>query len=119
VADRNLSTVSKILLYQVLIIIMMAAGFAVIVGKMAALSAVLGGAAAFFPNLFFAYRIKKATGQEARKIVVSFYTGEVGKLLLTAAFFVLIFQIPNVDLLPLLVGYLTALSVFWFALLMR
>ncbi|MGR8952664.1 MAG: ATP synthase subunit I, partial [Gammaproteobacteria bacterium] len=63
------------------------AGFAVAVGKMAALSAALGGAAAFVPNLFFAYRIKKAAGQEARKIVVSFYTGEVGKLLLTAAFF--------------------------------
>jgi ATP synthase protein I len=119
VADRKLSTVSKILLYQVLIIIIMTAGFAVGGGKMAALSTALGGAAAFFPNLFFAYRIKKATGQEARKIVVSFYTGEVGKLLLTAAFFVLIFQIPNIDLLPLLVGYLTALSVFWFALLMR
>jgi ATP synthase protein I len=99
--------------------VMMAAGFAGAVGKMAALSAALGGSAAFFPNLFFAYRIKKATGQEARKIVVSFYTGEVGKLLLTAAIFVLIFQIPNIDLLPLLVGYLTALSVFWFALLMR
>ncbi|MBL1263325.1 ATP synthase subunit I [Methylomicrobium sp. RS1] len=118
-ADRSLSTVSKILLYQVLIIVMMAAGFAAAVGKMAALSTALGGAAAFFPNLFFAYRIKKATGQEARKIVVSFYTGEVGKLLLTAAIFVLIFQIPKIDLLPLLVGYLTALSVFWFALLMR
>jgi ATP synthase protein I len=119
VADRSLSTVSKILLYQVLIIVMMAAGFAAAVGKMAALSTALGGAAAFFPNLFFAYRIKKATGQEARKIVVSFYTGEVGKLLLTAAIFVLIFQIPKIDLFPLLVGYLTALSVFWFALLMR
>jgi len=117
--DRKLSTVSKILLYQVLIIILMTAGFAVAGGKMAALSVALGGAAAFFPNLFFAYRIKKATGQEARKIVVSFYTGEVGKLLLTAAFFVLIFQIPGIDLLPLFVGYLTALSVFWFALLMR
>jgi ATP synthase protein I len=119
VADRNLSTVSKILLYQVLIIIIMTAGFAVAVGKMAALSAAMGGAAAFFPNLFFAYKIKKATGQEARKIVVSFYTGEAGKLVLTAAFFVLIFQIPNIELVPLLVGYLAALSVFWFALLMR
>ncbi len=118
-AARRLSTVSKILLYQVLIIIVVTAGFAVAGGKMTALSTALGGAAAFFPNLFFAYRMAKATGQEARKIVVSFYTGEVGKLLLTAALFVLIFQIPNIDILPLLVGYLTALSVFWFALLMR
>jgi ATP synthase protein I len=119
VADRKLSTVSKILLYQVLIIMMTAAGFAVAGERMAALSVGLGGAAAFFPNLFFAYRIKKASGQEARKIVVSFYTGEAGKLLLTAALFVLIFQLPNIDLLPLFVGYLATLSVFWFALLMR
>lgn len=118
-ADRKLSTVSKILLYQFLIIVILMTGFAVARGETAGLSAALGGMAAFIPNLFFAYRIKKATGQEARKIVVSFYTGEVGKLLLTAAVFVLIFQIPKIDLLPLLVGYLAALSVFWFALLMR
>lgn len=118
-ADSKSSTVSKILLYQALIIITMTAGFAVFGGVMASLSAALGGAAAFFPNLYFAYKINKSSGLEARKIIVSFYTGEAGKLLLTAAFFVLIFQIPNIKLLPLLAGYLAALSVFWFALLMR
>lgn len=118
-ADRKLSTVNKILLFQALIIITMAAGFAVLGGLMASLSGALGGAAAFFPNLYFAYKIDKSSGLEARKIIVSFYTGEAGKLLLTAASFVLIFQIPKIELLPLFVGYLAALSVFWFALLLR
>ena len=118
-ADRKLSTVSKILIYQGLIIISMASGFAVYGGKQMALSGALGGVAAFIPNLYFAFKMQRASGEEARKIVRAFYAGESGKLLLTAALFGLIFQIPNIEILPLLAGYVAALSVFWFALLMR
>ncbi len=113
------STVSKIISYQVLMIMMMTAGFALIAGRSYALSAALGGAAAFIPNLYFALRVHKSAGQEARKIVRSFYAGESGKLLLTAALFFMIFQLPNIEILPLLAVYVAALSVFWFALLMR
>ncbi len=118
-ADRGFSTVSKILSYQVLIIIIMALGFAIAQGWQKALSPALGGIAAFIPNLYFALRIYKTAGQDAKKIVRSFYAGESGKLLLTAAMFIMIFQIPTIEILPLLSGYVTALSVFWFALLMR
>ncbi|MDO9422807.1 MAG: ATP synthase subunit I [Methylobacter sp.] len=118
VVDRKRSTVSKIISYQVLTIIIMTAGFA-LAGGAYALSAALGGAAAFIPNLYFALRIHKSAGQEARKIVNSFYAGESGKLLLTAALFFMIFQLPNIEILPLLAVYIAALSVFWFALLMR
>ncbi|MFI3158149.1 MAG: ATP synthase subunit I [Methylococcaceae bacterium] len=118
-ADRQYSTVSKVISYQVLTIIVMTAGFALTGGRPEALSAVLGGAAAFIPNLYFALRVYKSAGQEARKIVRSFYAGESGKLLLTAALFFMIFQLPNIQILPLLAVYMAALSVFWFALLMR
>jgi ATP synthase protein I len=97
----------------------MTAGFVLAGGWQKALSPALGGMAAFIPNLYFALRIYKSAGQEARKIVRSFYAGESGKLLLTAALFFMIFQIPNIEILPLLAGYIAALSVFWFALLMR
>lgn len=97
----------------------MASGFAVTGGRISGYSSALGGAAAFIPNLYFAFRMQRASGQEARKIVRAFYAGESGKLILTAALFALIFQIPNIEILPLLAGYLAALSVFWFALLMR
>ena len=113
------STVSKVISYQILVIIMMTAGFALAGEKSQALSAVLGGAAAFIPNLYFALRVYKSTGQDPRKIVRSFYAGESGKLLLTAALFFMIFQLPNIEILPLLAVYVAALSVFWFALLMR
>jgi ATP synthase protein I len=119
VADRKYSTVSKIISYQVLAIIIMTTGFALTGGRAETLSAALGGAAAFIPNLYFALRVYKSAGQEARKIVRSFYAGESGKLLLTAALFFMIFQLPNIQILPLLSVYIAALSVFWFALLMR
>ncbi|MDP3589171.1 MAG: ATP synthase subunit I [Methylobacter sp.] len=105
--------------YQLLTIIIMTAGFALTGGRSYALSATLGGAAAFIPNLYFALRVHRSAGQEARKIVNSFYAGESGKLLLTAALFFMIFQLPNIEILPLLAVYIAALSVFWFALLMR
>lgn len=119
VTVRNYSAVSKIISYQILTIIIMTAGFALMAGRSYALSAALGGAAAFIPNLYFALRVYKSAGQEARKIVRSFYAGESGKLLLTAALFFMIFQLPNIEILPLLAVYIVALSVFWFALLMR
>ncbi|MGJ0492893.1 MULTISPECIES: ATP synthase subunit I [Methylobacter] len=115
----NEETVGKILSYQILIIIIITAGFAIFGGWQKALSPALGGVAAFIPNLYFALRIRRAAGQEPKKIVRSFYAGESGKLLLTAALFIMIFQIPNIEILPLLAGYVSALSAFWFALIMR
>ena len=116
--SRKCSTVSKILSYQILIILIITAGFA-FAGWRQGISSALGGMAAFVPNLYLALRIVKSSGQPARKIVNSFYAGEAGKLLLTAALFILIFKVPNIEILPLLAGYIAALSVFWFALLMR
>ncbi len=117
-AASGSSTVAKILGYQVLIIVAVSLGFAV-GGWQKAYSSALGGLVAFIPNLYFALRVSKSAGQEPRKILTSFYTGESVKLLLTAALFLMIFQIPSLEILPLLAGYVATLSVFWFALLMR
>ncbi|MEQ1738871.1 MAG: ATP synthase subunit I [Methyloglobulus sp.] len=118
VAARGSSTVAKILSYQVLIIMVVSLGF-VVEGWQKSLSSALGGGAALIPNLYFALRITGSAEQDARKILRSFYLGESVKLLLTVALFMLIFQIPNIEILPLMAGYVAALSVFWFALLMR
>jgi ATP synthase protein I len=119
VTSRKFSTVSKVLSYQLLIILTITAGLAGYGGINYAMSSALGGMAAFVPNLYFALRIYKSTGQPARKVMNSFYAGESGKLILTAALFVLIFKVPNIAILPLLISYIAALSVFWFALLVR
>ena len=117
-AASSSSTVAKILGYQMLIIVAVSLGFAAL-GWQKAFSSALGGLAAFIPNLYFALRVAGSAEQDARKILRSFYVGESVKLLLTVTLFVLIFQIPNIEILPLMVGYVSALSVFWFALLMR
>lgn len=118
-AERKLSTVSKILSLQVLIILAVTLGFYFAGGLQKALSPLLGGLAAFIPNLYLVLRMARGTGQEPQKIVRSFYAGETGKLLLTGILFFMIFQVQGIELLPLLAGYVAALSIFWFALIMR
>ncbi len=118
-AEKKLSTVSKILTLQVLVILLVTAGFYITGDWSKALSPLLGGFAAFIPNVYLAIRMAKVAGQPAKNIVRSFYAGESGKLLLTAMLFYFIFQLPSIKLLPLLTGYIAALSIFWFALLIR
>jgi ATP synthase protein I len=118
-AGKKLSTVSKILSLQILMIMIITLGFYVAEGWSKALSPLLGGFAAFVPNVYLAIRMASASGQPAQKIVRSFYAGESGKLLLTGVLFYLIFRIPHIELLPLLVSYTATLSIFWFALLLR
>lgn len=117
--NKHLSTVNKILKLQLLVIVLVGVFFVIVYSKQAAFQVFLGGTAAFVPNLYFALRIKAAHALPAKKIVRSFYAGESGKLLLTAAIFMLIFQLPNIMLLPLMTGYVSVLSIFWFALILR
>jgi len=117
-ARNEFSTVKKILLLQVLIAGLIASGFFVLGGWKNALSPALGCVIALLPNCFFAYKMFLSRNLEAKKIVRSFYTGESTKIILTAALFAIAFQIPDLNLLTLLVGYLAVLSVFWFALIL-
>lgn len=111
-------TVAKILAYQLLVITLVSAGF-MLGGWHKTLSSMMGGLAAFVPNMYFAFRLAGTRNRDPGKILRSFYIGESVKLLLTAALFILILQIPNIEIIPLLAGFAAALSVFWFALLMR
>jgi ATP synthase protein I len=119
VVEKRLSTISKIIYLQLLIVALVVAVFAMVEDQLYALHSFLGGMAAFIPNVYFALRIKSVQGQEAKKIVRSFYVGESGKLLLTVILFVLIFQIPGIKFIPLMTGYVAVLSIFWFALIIR
>lgn len=59
-------------------------------GETAAASALLGGAAAVVPNAFLAARLLAAQSS-ARALLRAAWIGEVGKLLLTATAFIMIF----------------------------
>ncbi len=117
-ARNEFSTVKKILLLQALVVMVIASGFLMLGGWINALSPAMGGVIALLPNCFFAYKMFLSRNLEAKKIVRSFYTGESTKIILTAALFTMVFQIPNLNLLTLLIGYLAVLSVFWFALIL-
>lgn len=114
---KQFSAVAKILFLQILTVIVIASGFFFAGGWGYAVSPVLGGLAAFLPNLYFALRISRGAASDAQSIVRSFYAGETGKLLLTAALFYSIFQLPGIKILPLLAAYAAVLSTFWFALI--
>ncbi len=115
-ARNDFSTVRKLVFGQVLMTAMVASGFLLIGGWKSALSPLLGGMVALLPNLYFAYKIYLARLSGAQGILKAFYAGETAKLLLTAALFTIVLQIPSVDFLTLLIGYAAVLSVFWFAL---
>ena len=60
--------------------------------KLAAYSALLGGLAYIFPNIWFIRNAYRGNGQTApRSILSRFYIGEAGKLVLTGIFFALCF----------------------------
>lgn len=114
--ENQFSTVGKILSAQVLMAALVASGFLLIGGWKYAISPLAGSAVALLPNFYFAYKIYLARHQQAQGILNAFYTGETVKLIMTAALFAMVFQIPAVDFLTLLIGYVSVLSVFWFAL---
>lgn len=111
------STIGKILRLQLLVVILVTTGFMVAGTEIMALSSFLGGATAFLPNLYFAYRISRVKGDDAKKIVNSFYSGESRKILMTTLLFAFAFQVPGILFVPLMACFLAVLSVFWLALL--
>ncbi len=115
---NEFSTVKKILMLQVLIAVLLASGFFVLGGWKNAQSPLLGSVIALLPNGYFAYKMYLSRHWEAKKMVRSFYVSESTKIFLTAALFAIVLQVPGINLLTLLFGYLAVLSVFWFALIL-
>lgn len=109
----------KILSIQAGVVLVVAAIFTGFSGMPDARSALLGGMTAFVPNLLFAFRIAASRGKPAKQIVRAFYSGESIKLVITAGMFVMIFQMQEIRIFPLLSGYTAVLAVFWFGLLIN
>jgi len=112
------STVNKILILQTLVVVLVSLGFLVLGTVSMAVSSVAGGLTAFLPNLYFAYRMSLVKDNSAKKIIRSFYSSESRKILMTCALFALAFQVPNVQLFPLMACFVAVLSVFWLALIL-
>jgi ATP synthase protein I len=110
--------VKRILRWQLWVMAVVGSVAMGIGGWPAAGSALMGGVVGFIPNAYFAVRFGTALKtRTADQVVRAFYAGEATKLLITAALFLLVFQLPGVLYLPLFAGFLAVLAVFWFALL--
>ena len=79
-------------------------------GQLAAFSALLGGAIAVVPNAFLAARLlKPAAGTSARAMLRAAWIGEIGKLVLTALMFALVFAtVRPLAVLALFGGFIVA-----------
>lgn len=114
--ENQFSTVGKVLYAQSIVTTLVAFCFLWIGGWQYAISPLMGCGIALLPNLYFAYKIYLARNKAAQGIVSAFYAGETIKLILTAALFAMVLQVPSVNFYTLLAGYVAVLSVFWFAL---
>lgn len=110
----------RVIQFQALTIVATSTLAWVFIGLAEAESVLIGGLAAFLPNIYFAIKfgrhLPKRTAQE---VVNAFYVGEAVKLTLTALLFAFIFQIPGILVMPLFVGFIAVIMVFWIALLLR
>jgi ATP synthase protein I len=90
------------------------------VGEVAAASALLGGAAAVLPNAFLAARLLQPSRDEtARAMLRSAWLGVIGKVLLTALLFGVIFGfVRPIEPLAVFAGFIAAQLVMFGALLM-
>jgi ATP synthase protein I len=92
----------------------------VVVGEVAAVSALLGGAAVVIPNGFLAARLLQPSRDEsAGAMMRAAWFGEIGKILLTALLFGVIFGfVRPISPLAVFAGFIAAQLVVFGALLL-
>jgi ATP synthase protein I len=102
----------RVLLVQALVGLLVALLFLLGRGLTASYSALLGGLIALLPNAYFAYKAFRYFGaRSARSIVQAIWSGAMGKWILTAVLFALVFVgIRQLDIAALFVGYLLAVA---------
>lgn len=110
----------KVLVVQAVVALALALAFLLIKGLNAGFCAFLGGLIAILPNLYFALKTFRYFGaQSAVAVTLSLWTGEMGKYILTAALFVLVFlAIKPLDITALFISYFLVLIVSSLGLLL-
>jgi ATP synthase protein I len=102
-----------VLRVQAIFSLLVALGFFLGNDLTAGYSALLGGLTALLPNAFFAYKAFRFFGaRSAKDIVLSIWSGAMGKWILTAVLFALLFVgIKQLDITALFVGYLLTVAI--------
>lgn len=110
--------VRQIILVQVAVTFIIALLVLLLQGKLAAISALMGGSVGFITALVYAIKMGAPSGSEPKKIIRSHYGAEAYKMAFTILLFSLVFkQFKEVQALPLFIGYAGTLVVYWAALI--
>jgi ATP synthase protein I len=106
-----------ILLAQALVALVVALGLAFWQGRLAAVSALLGGAIVVIPNAFLAARLlNPGAGSSGKSLLRAAWLGEIGKLVLTALLFTIaLVTIRPISALGLFGGFIAAQLVIFAA----
>jgi ATP synthase protein I len=110
--------IRQIILVQMTVAVTIALLMWMLLGFLAAISALTGGAIGFVTALVYAKKMTAQNTGEAKKIVRAHYSAEAYKLVFTILLFSLVFkEFREVQALPLFVGYVGTLVVYWAALI--
>lgn len=102
----------QLLMIQSGAVMVVAAGMAIAVNAEWGFSALIGGGICVLANAVFALCAFMFSGaRAAKRIAVSFYTGEALKILITVALFSVAYMYMQVELVPLKLTYLLALGI--------
>jgi len=114
-------TIPRVLMWQFLVGVILAAGLWGVFGKVAGYSALLGNLTAVIPNVFLALRLMvPRQNPGARALVGAAWIGEIGKLALTVLFFTLVFTLVKpLSAAALFAGFIATQLVVFSGLLMR
>ena len=112
--------VVRVLVAQALTGLLVAVFCGLLFGMVAGYSGLLGGLIALLANVYFAFKAFRYFGaRSARAIVQSFWAGEMGKQVLAAALFALVFVgVEPLEPLALFAGYVLVLGAGASALLL-
>lgn len=114
--SRGRTLAGKLLLVQVCVVLTITVIMALTVNVNWGISAFIGGSICVVANAAFSYCAFLFGGARAAKLVViSFFGGEVAKILLTATLFSLVYLNTKVEIFPLTLTYLLVLGVNTFA----
>lgn len=114
-------TIARVLMWQLLIGVVLAAVLWGVFGKVAGYSAALGGLTCVIPNAFLALRLvvsRRDRGAEA--LLRATWIGEIGKLALTVLIFSLVFSLVRpLSAAALFAGFIATQLMVFSGLLMR
>lgn len=114
-------TIARVLMWQLLVGVVLAAVLWGVFGKVAGYSAALGGLTCVIPNAFLALRLvvsRRDRGAEA--LLRATWIGEIGKLALTVLIFSLVFSLVRpLSAAALFAGFIATQLMVFSGLLMR